>query len=148
MDIPTIVRGHPGAQRGTRAEIGMSGIVGIVNVDGAPVDPRLFHQMTDFMSYRGPDAQEVWNGGHVAFGHTMLRTTWESARERQPWSLDGQVWITADARVDARSDLIDVLTSHGCQDVESANDADLILHAYAVWGEQCVGRLLGDFAFA
>jgi asparagine synthase (glutamine-hydrolysing) len=126
----------------------MSGILGIINVDGAPVDPRLFRQMTDFMTYRGPDAQEVWNVGHVAFGHTMLRTTSESARERQPWSLDGRVWITADVRIDARAELAATLTSHRCQNARSANDAELILHAYAVWGEDCVDHLLGDFAFA
>ena len=30
----------------------------------------------------------------------------------------------------------------------SATDADLILHAYRVWGTSCVDHLLGDFAFA
>ena len=84
----------------------MSGIVGIVNFDGAPVDPALLRKMADFLAFRGPDAQETWIGGNVGLGHTMLRTTWEAEHERQPCSLDGQVWITADARIDARRDLI------------------------------------------
>ena len=80
----------------------MSGIVGIVNLDGAPVDRPLLKEMTDRLSFRGPDAQSVWSERNVGFGHTMLRTTFESEHEHQPFSLDGQVWITADARIDDR----------------------------------------------
>ena len=41
----------------------MSGIVGIVHFDGAPVDRHLLGQMTAFMAFRGPDAQEIWIDG-------------------------------------------------------------------------------------
>jgi asparagine synthase (glutamine-hydrolysing) len=126
----------------------MSGIVGIINLDGAPVDRQLLQRMTEFMTYRGPDAQDIWIDGHVGFGHTMLRTTFESLRERQPCSLDDQVWITADARVDGWADLIEKLESKGRNNLEAATDVDLILHAYHVWGEDCVKHLIGDFAFA
>lgn len=126
----------------------MSGIVGIINLDGAPVDRSLLHRMTQFMAYRGPDAQEVWIDGRVGFGHTLLRTTRESAREQQPYSLDGQVWITADARVDGRTELVRKLAAKGRRDLGGATDVALILHAYHVWGEDCVQHLLGDFAFA
>ncbi|MCS6806091.1 MAG: asparagine synthase-related protein [Acidobacteriota bacterium] len=126
----------------------MSGIVGIVMLDGAPVDRQLLRRMTEFMTYRGPDAQAVWSDGHVGFGHTLLRTTFESEYEQQPCSLDGQVWITADARVDGRADLIQALAAHGRDVRHTATDVELILHAYHVWGEACVNHLLGDFAFA
>ena len=36
------------------------------------------------MNVRGPDAQRVWSGGPVAFGHTLLRTTEEAEHEHQP----------------------------------------------------------------
>ncbi len=127
----------------------MSGIVGILNLDRAPVDLRLLEQMTEFMSFRGPDGQRVWINGHVGFGHTLLKTTDESEHERQPFTLDGLVWILADARVDARHDLIASLHSKGQKDVASdAADVELILRSYQAWGEQCVDHLLGDFAFA
>jgi asparagine synthase (glutamine-hydrolysing) len=90
----------------------MSGIVGIVNLDGAPVDSSLLECLTDFLTFRGPDARRIWLEGQVGFGHTALWTTFDAARERQPCSLDGQVWITADARVDARADLIEQLAQH------------------------------------
>ena len=84
----------------------MSGIVGIINLDGAPVDRQLLRRMTDRLAYRGPDAQRLWIDRQVGFGHTMLHTTPESLWERQPYSLDGQVWITADARVEDVSELL------------------------------------------
>ncbi len=126
----------------------MSGIVGIVNLDGAPVNRQLLQQMLGIVAYRGPDARGIWIDGHVGFGHVLLRTTRESLREQQPRSLDGQVWITADARVDGRGDLIQEFEYNGRSDLKAVADVELILQAYHVWGEDCVKHLLGDFAFA
>lgn len=126
----------------------MSGIVGIINRGGKPVDAELLRHMTDTMAFRGPDAQETWIDGAVGFGHAMLRTTFEAEKERQPCTLDGQVWITADVRIDARQELISRLTAKGCTHLEALTDPELILRAYTVWGRKCVDYLLGDFAFA
>lgn len=126
----------------------MSGICGIVHLDDTPVDRELLLAMTAFMTFRGPDAQDVRADGSVGFGHTMLHTTVESEREHQPCSLDGQVWITADARIDGRDELKRKLHA-GCHgDLSDATDVDLILHAYHAWGNDCVQHLIGDFVFA
>ena len=124
----------------------MSGIVGIINLEGATVDRQLLQQMTEFMAYRGPDVQDIWVDGNVGFGHALLRTTSESLGEQQPCSLDGEVWITADARIDNRAELIEKLNSS--IDLKTVTDVELILRAYQVWEEDCVKHLLGDFAFA
>jgi asparagine synthase (glutamine-hydrolysing) len=126
----------------------MSGICGIVHIDGAPVDRQLLQQMTAFMTFRGPDAQDTWANGAVGFGHTLLRTTFEAEHEQQPLSLDGTVWITADARIDGQAELKKKLEAKGRTNLAAANDAELILHAYHAWGEDCVSHLIGDFAFA
>ncbi|MBS1790775.1 MAG: asparagine synthetase B [Acidobacteria bacterium] len=126
----------------------MSGIVGICHSDGRPVDSQLLQRMTDYLAFCGPDAQNFEVFDNVGFGHALLQTTEESLHERQPFSLDGQVWITADARIDARSDLIPRLHSGGQCVEKTATDAELILRAYELWGECCVEHLLGDFAFA
>jgi asparagine synthase (glutamine-hydrolysing) len=126
----------------------MSGFVGIVNLDGKPVDRDLLRKLTQSMAYRGPDAQDVWVQGNVGFGHTMLRTTSEAVREQQPCTLDGQFWITADCRVDAREDLLPELEARGRRVAKDATDPELILHAYAAWGTDCVSHIIGDFAFA
>jgi len=126
----------------------LSGIVGIFGRDGAPVDRPLLQSLTHCLSYRGPDACEIWADGSVGFGHTLLRTTYESLAENQPASLDRQFWITADVRIDCRAELEAELTDAGRKIRQAAPDPELILHAYAAWGEACVQHLRGDFAFA
>jgi len=126
----------------------MSGIAGIVNLDGAPVDRRILARMTRFLTFRGPDEQRLWTNGAAGFGHTLLRTTDESEREYQPLTLDGHAWIVADARVDARRDLIAELGARGHNVAVDVPDVELILHSYCVWQEDCLDHLLGDFAFA
>lgn len=126
----------------------MSGIVGIVCLDGDQVLPLLLQRMTESMAFRGPDARETWIDGNCGLGHAMLHTTDESLREWQPFSWDNHVWIVADARVDGRSDLIRQLEARGCGELKNAADVELILQAYHAWGEDCVNHLIGDFAFA
>jgi asparagine synthase (glutamine-hydrolysing) len=126
----------------------LSGIVGILNKDGAPVDRGLLQALAHFLAYRGPDGREVWVHDAVGFGHTMLRTTRESLNERQPTGLDGRFWITADARIDCRAELRAELEAAGRKPSRTVADPDLILHAYAAWNEDCVQHLRGDFSFA
>jgi asparagine synthase (glutamine-hydrolysing) len=130
----------------------MSGIVGIVNLDGAPVDRDLLWKMTSFMAFRGPDAQEIWVDDNVGFGHTMLRTTSDAETEQQPLTLDGKVWLTADARIDGRAELLGELEVKLRRSLRiperTRNDAELILFSYEAWGDECVNHLIGDFAFA
>jgi asparagine synthase (glutamine-hydrolysing) len=124
----------------------MSGFVGIFHLDGGPVDIRLLQRMTGFLAFRGPDAQETWCDGPIGLGHALLRTAADAGR--QPASLDGQVWIAADVRIDARTELIEKLAASGRELPETISDAELVLHAYHAWEEACVEHLLGDFAFA
>src|SRR5207247_17027 len=125
----------------------MSGIVGIVNLDGAPADGALLHNMTASLSLRGPDVKRVWINGAAGFGHTLLRTTDEADEEVQPLTFDGNTCIVADARVDARCELVSKLTAKGRNASLDHADVELILHAWHVWGEGCVNHLLGDFGF-
>jgi len=125
----------------------MSGIVGIINLDGAPVERDVLAQMTSYMAFRGPDQQDIWLDGAVGFGHTLLRTTFESEKERGVSTLDGQVWITADVRLDGRRELMGKLRAKGRQVADEATDVELVLHAYHLWEEGALEHLMGDFAF-
>jgi asparagine synthase (glutamine-hydrolysing) len=78
----------------------------------------------------------------------MLRTTREAASEQQPASFEGQYWITADARLDCRAELIAEVERAGRKTSRSLSDSELILRAYATWGTACVQHLRGDFSFA
>jgi len=110
----------------------MSGIAGIVNLDGAPIDRDLLSRMTRFMSFRGPDGEELWAEDNAGFANTLLQT---SAKPEPMLTIVGDLCITADARID------------GCENT-NLTDVERIGRAYDKWGEQCVEHLIGDFAFA
>ena len=76
----------------------MSGFVGIIQSDTDSVDPSLLEKLTARLAVAGPDRQQIWHHGSAGFGHALLRTTFESAHERQPLSLDGRTYIAADTR--------------------------------------------------
>lgn len=126
----------------------MSGFVALFQRNGAPVDRGLLSALTSFLSFRGPDALETWFSGPIGLGHTLLRTSRSSANERQPISFDGHRWIVADARLDRRHELRDQLKGAGEAVDSNACDADLILHAYLAWSDDCTKHLFGDFSFA
>jgi asparagine synthase (glutamine-hydrolysing) len=126
----------------------MSCIAGIVNLDGAPVDHASLERMTSTMKHRAPDGDRMWCSENVGLGHAMLRTSSACEDPHQPCTLDGQVWITADARLDGREELVARLRSAGEQVRNDASEAELILHAYRVYGEGLLEHVAGDFAFA
>jgi asparagine synthase (glutamine-hydrolysing) len=123
----------------------MSAIAGIYHADGRPVAKAEMERMLGALAHRGPDDAGLWCAGGVGLGHRMLRTTPESAHERLPLVRDDLV-ITAEVRLDNRSELIHQLGIEG-RPPESIGDTEILLAAYERWGEECVERLLGDFAF-
>lgn len=127
----------------------MSGIVAVVHLDGAPVDADRLRLMTETLAFRGPDAQRTWHEGSAGLGHTWLRTSPASPAEQQPFTFDGRYRIVADARLDARRELIARLeAAEGGRISDPVPDVELLGRAYRAWGDRCVDHLLGDFAFA
>jgi asparagine synthase (glutamine-hydrolysing) len=125
----------------------MSGICGIFNLDGAPVADEELSIVTAMLERRGPERTGTWRDGCIGLGHTLLATTPESLFERQPFEhTDTGCVITADVRLDNREELIESLGI--VKKAESVGDSELVLAAYLNFGEDCLARLLGDFAFA
>lgn len=126
----------------------MSGIVGIHFLNGQPVAGAQLQTMLDLLAHRGPDDVGSWHQGPVGLGHRMRWTTPESLREKLPLTdPTGDLVITADARLDNRPELLSALALAG-RPAPEIPDSQLILAAYEKWGEGCLGKLLGDFAFA
>ena len=126
----------------------MSGIIGVCNFDGQPVDLSLLHRMTAAISHRGPDRIRNWVNGAVGFGHSMLHTTPESVSERQPLSDEsGNLCLTMDGRVDNREEMIAELESKGAR-LRDDTDAEIVLRAYECWGPESPQKIIGDFSFA
>jgi len=126
----------------------VSGFVALVNLDGSPIDEGLLDRMTSFLQFRGPDRHQQRVAGQAGFGHTWLNVGHRSVEQPPPLTLDGRCFIVADARIDARRDLVAALSGEPANATATAADVELIAHAYAKWGVECVSRLLGDFSFA
>jgi asparagine synthase (glutamine-hydrolysing) len=125
----------------------MSGICGRFHRDQQPASAAQICAMLATIRHRGPDGESHLLSGPVGFGHCMLRIAEESLQERQPHAIDqGRLFITADARIDNRDELLAALSDEFRE--PAATDAEIILSAYRKWGEECPSRLLGDFAFA
>jgi asparagine synthase (glutamine-hydrolysing) len=126
----------------------MSAIFGLLHLDGRPVEQSVLDRMSARLSHRGPDGGGVWAHGTVGVGHRLLHTTPESLCERQPCVLASPpLALVADARLDERDELIAALGLERGR-ARRMSDPDLLLAAYAKWGERCLERLVGDFAFA
>ncbi|HEX8615971.1 MAG TPA: asparagine synthase-related protein [Thermoanaerobaculia bacterium] len=120
----------------------MSGIAGIVRLDGAPVGSRAVERLALAVAHRGGDGRGAWTEGAAAVVHAMLWTTPESRQETQPLTA-GNLVITADVRLDHRAELI---ASLGL--APDSGDAALVAAAYERWGEESATHLAGDFSFA
>ena len=126
----------------------MSGIVGMVLFDGSAVDQEDLERMAERIRHRGPDGSAVWIDAPVGLGHVMLHTTPESLFEGLPYlNRSEDLVITLDGRIDNRDELSAALCRRE-ERLEEIGDAELILRSYERWGEGCIDKLLGDFAFA
>ena len=126
----------------------MSAIVGYFCRDGRPAAQAELSGMVEALAHRGADGSGMWIKGSVGLGHQMLWVTPESVGSHQPLvSRDGELAISADARIDNREELIDLL-GWGARPAGEITDSALILGAYEAWGERCPEYLLGAFSFA
>ncbi|MGD1855041.1 MAG: lasso peptide isopeptide bond-forming cyclase [Leptolyngbyaceae cyanobacterium] len=123
----------------------MSAIAGIYHLNQRPVASSELCQMMTTLAHRGPDGSDTWCKGSIGLGHRMLWTTPESLHEQLPL-VKGDLAITADARIDNREELAQVLSLPD-RPLEKIADSEFILAAYEQWGSDCPGHLLGDFAF-
>jgi asparagine synthase (glutamine-hydrolysing) len=125
----------------------MSGIAGIAYLGGKSPSAELLLQMARSLSFRGPDGQQVWSDSAAGLVHAAHLIKGDSTRALGPESFGTGTWITADARLDARNELIAELCATGQNADASCSDSRLLLHAYEAWGEKCVHHVAGDFAF-
>ena len=78
-------------------------------------------------------------------GHLMLHNTPESLQEKMPLAVDDLV-ITADCRIDNRSDILKLLLDFS-QISANSPDSVLILMLYKKFGFNCLNFIIGDFVF-
>jgi asparagine synthase (glutamine-hydrolysing) len=122
---------------------------GIIGIFGSTIDRAQLGTMVARQNHRGPDANGVYvsPNGRVALGHNRLSIIDLSDAGRQPMSdPSGRYWIVFNGEVynylELRAELASDYT------FRTKTDTEVLLAAYQRWGEACLDRLLGMFAFA
>ena len=124
----------------------MCAIAGIL---GLPVSARTAACLLDTMRRRGPDDDGIYQQEDVTLLHTRLAVI-DPKGGSQPMTMtlgndtyvmvyNGELYNTGELRQELRS-LGHVFSGH--------SDTEVVLHAYIQWGEDCLDRFNGIFAFA
>lgn len=128
----------------------MCGIAGILN-RSAPIDQTELLRFTDTLTHRGPDGRGALVDGNLGLGHRRLAILDLSADGRNPMPYgggDGQrYWITYNGEVYNFLELRAELEALG-HAFRTGTDTEVVVAAYAQWGEECLLRFNGMWAFA
>ena len=126
----------------------MCGITGLLDTRGArPVDRAALARMNDSQHHRGPDEGSLHIEPGLGFGHRRLSII-DIATGQQPlFNEDGSVCIVFNGEIYNFQELVPELEALGHR-FRTKSDTEVIVHAWEAWGEACVERLRGMFAFA
>ena len=126
----------------------MCGIAGIFNLDGSIVEPTILKKMTDVIAHRGPDGQGQYINGFLGIGHRRLAVIDPSSAGHQPMiSANKQFVLSYNGEIYNFQNLRKELESLGHQ-FRSKTDSEVVLNSWVEWGENCVYRFNGMFAFS
>ncbi len=125
----------------------MCGLAGIHLPDGAMPDRALLARMNDALTHRGPDEAGLHVEPGVGLAHRRLSII-DIATGQQPlWNEDGSVVVVFNGEIYNFADLARELVAAG-HALRTHSDTEVIVHAWEQWGEDCVTRFRGMFAFA
>ncbi len=126
----------------------MCGITGVVYRDGRRASASSIEKMTSIIKHRGPDLQDTYSYENVSFGHVRLSILDLSELGAQPMhSDDGRYVLIYNGEVYNFKDIRAELIEKGHR-FKSTSDTEVILKAFIEWGEACVPRFNGMFAFS
>ena len=126
----------------------MCGIAGIFNLNGEPASPNIIKKMTDSIAHRGPDGEGHYIDGPLGLGHRRLAIIDLSSAGSQPMiSANNQIVLSYNGEIYNFKELRIELGRLGYQ-FQSQTDSEVVLNAWVEWGEECVDRFNGMFAFS
>ena len=125
----------------------MCGLSGEINFDGRPADAGAVQRMTDALSPRGPDGSGIVMRGPIGLGHRRLKIIDLSEAAQQPMvDADLGVTLAFNGCIYNYPELREELQGLGFR-FFSHGDTEVIIKAWKAWGEGCVERFKGMFAF-
>ena len=126
----------------------MCGIVGIFDTIGLrDIDPNLLGRMNDSQAHRGPDDAGLFIAPGIGLGHRRLSIIDLGGGHQPMFNEDETVAVVYNGEIYNFQELVKLLESRGHR-FRTRSDTEVIVHAWEEWGEACVERFRGMFAFA
>ncbi len=126
----------------------MCGIAGLFDIMSTrAVDPKMLDQITDIASHRGPDERGVYIHNGVGLGHRRLSIIDLSSGQQPMKSIDENIVVSYNGEIYNFLEVRQQLIEFGYK-FQTKSDTEVILYAWAEWGEACVKQFRGMFAFA
>src|SRR2546428_3248583 len=125
----------------------MCGIAGIMSFNGRPVSSEERVAMCTAMFHRGPDKEGFYIGPGVGLGMRRLSIIDLQTGHQPVSNEDGTVWVVFNGEIYNFRDLRRKLEQRG-HAFSTATDTEVIVHLYEEYGQHCVEKLRGMFAFA
>lgn len=126
----------------------MCGITGIINLNKESINGEKLKNMVKVIKYRGPDDEGYFIDNNIGLGHCRLSIIDLSSAGHQPMSnKDKSLWIVYNGEIYNYIELRNELKKQG-HTFKSNSDTEVIIYAYKEWGEECVKRFNGMWAFA
>jgi len=126
----------------------MCGITGIFDTRGQrEIDRAVLHRMNESQFHRGPDEGGLHLDPGVGLGHRRLSIIDLSTGQQPLYNEDGSVCVVFNGEIYNYQELIPELQALG-HVFHTRSDTEVIVHAWEAWGEACVERFRGMFAFA
>jgi asparagine synthase (glutamine-hydrolysing) len=111
------------------------------------VDEGILREMMDVMRHRGPDDEGVYISGPIGLGHKRLSIIDLNTGKQPICNENGTIWIIFNGEIYNYRELRKQLAQKG-HVFRTQTDTEVIIHSYEEYGENCVSKLRGMFAFA
>lgn len=126
----------------------MCGISCIINKNCLNSFPKNdLDKMTLLISHRGPDNTDIFISDNVGLGHTRLSIQDLSKKGNQPFSYLAHYVIVFNGEIYNFVEIKAILLKKG-YNFSSETDTEVILASYDYWGEDCVNKFNGMWAFS
>jgi asparagine synthase (glutamine-hydrolysing) len=127
----------------------MCGIAGAIAWEERfAVSREVLARIAEAIAHRGPDGREVWSDGKCGLAFARLAILDLDHRAMQPMT-DGKRWIVFNGEIynfrELHGELDHVSPGYAWK---TTGDTEVILRAYDAWGENCLQKFNGMFAFA
>ena len=121
---------------------------GICGFTGQPEQREdIIQKMTEVITHRGPDSDGLYMDDTIAMGFRRLSIIDLESGDQPITNEDGTLVLTYNGEIYNYKELRKELEEAG-HNFSTTSDSEVLVHAFEEWGEDCLPRLRGMFAFA